>query len=206
MLITADEIAANTITANQIAANTITGNQISAGSISATALDVDQLSAISADMGDITAGTISLATGGYVRSGQTAFDTGEGFYLGNDAGTPKFSIGNPAGNNLKWDGADLSVNGIVVTATGSAVQPEHIDTPNLSAISADIGEVTAGTITGATIRTSAGLTATGGIELTQDNGFRVFDDAGKVRMRIPQDGTAKIMFFDASENFVGDIK
>lgn len=161
MLITADEIAANTITANQIAANTITGNQISAGSISATALDVDRLSAISADMGDITAGTISLATGGYVRSGQTAYDTGVGFYLGNSGGTPKFSIGNPAGNSMTWDGSDLSLNGIVVTATGSAIQPEHIDTPNLSAISADIGSITAGTLTGTLIQTDADPLANG---------------------------------------------
>lgn len=72
-----------------------------------------QLSAIAADLGAIIAGTVVLPSSGYVRSGQTAFNTGTGFFLGNDSGTPKFSIGNPSGNRLTWDGTTLTVVGQV---------------------------------------------------------------------------------------------
>src|SRR3972149_5521123 len=63
-------------------------------------------------MGAITAGTIVMPSGGFLRSGQTAYNTGTGFYLGNDSGTPKFSIGDSSGDKITWDGATLSVVGI----------------------------------------------------------------------------------------------
>jgi hypothetical protein len=73
-----------------------------------------------------------LPSGGFIRSGQTAFDTGTGFYLGNDSGTPKFSIGNASGKNIKWDGSDFTVNGGIIT-TGSvaanAITLSGTDTP-----------------------------------------------------------------------------
>lgn len=87
----------------------ISGNIIAANSIVANQLNVSQLSAISADLGAITAGTIVLPSGGYIRSGQTSWNNGVGFYLGNDSAVPKFSIGNSAGNRLTWDGTTLVV-------------------------------------------------------------------------------------------------
>ena len=107
--ITASNIAALTITANEIAANTITAGKMS----------VSQLSAITADLGAITAGTIVLPSGGYMRSGQTAYDTGTGFYLGNDGGTPKFSLGNSAGDKMTWNGTTLAIVGSLTATTGS---------------------------------------------------------------------------------------
>jgi hypothetical protein len=83
------------------------------GSITADKMDVSELSAISADMGEITAGSIVLPSGGFIRSGQTAYDTGTGFYLGNDSGTPRLSIGNSAGNKLTWNGTTLSISGAI---------------------------------------------------------------------------------------------
>lgn len=120
--ITADNIAANTITADEIAANTITAGE----------LNVTQLSAITADMGTLTAGTITLPSGGHVKSGQTAYDTGTGFWLGNDAGTPKFSIGDSAADKLLWTGTALEITGNI---SGS--------------------DITGSTITGGLIQTSA---------------------------------------------------
>ncbi len=61
------------IDANEIVANSITANQLSASLLYAGTLEIDTL--------------------GNIRSGQTAYNTGTGFWLGNDAGTPKFSIG-----------------------------------------------------------------------------------------------------------------
>lgn len=52
-------------------------------------------------------GSIVMPSGGFIRAGQTAYNTGTGFYLGNDSGTPRFSIGNSAGNRFTWDGSDL---------------------------------------------------------------------------------------------------
>lgn len=49
----------------------------------------------------------------YIRLGQTAYDTGTGFWLGDDGGTPKLSIGNASGNKLIWNGSALSITGVV---------------------------------------------------------------------------------------------
>jgi len=95
--ITASEILANTITANEILANTITANEL------ATSL--------------LYAGAIVIDTAGLIRSGQTAYDTGIGWWIGNDGGTPKFSIGNPATYYMTWDGATLTVKSPSIEST-----------------------------------------------------------------------------------------
>lgn len=89
------------------------------GSITAAKINVSQLSAISADLGAITAGTVVLPSGGFIRSGQTAYDTGTGFYLGNDSGTPKFSIGNAGGQKATWNGSALAITGAITATSGS---------------------------------------------------------------------------------------
>ena len=68
------------------------------------------------DGGLITTGYITLGVSGNIKSGQTAYDTGTGFWLGNDGGTPKFSIGVQAGNKMTWDGSALTINGSVITS------------------------------------------------------------------------------------------
>ena len=70
------------------------------------------------DNGIITDGYITLSVGGNIKSGQTAYETGIGFWLGNDGGTPKFSIGNTT-NYFKWTGSAISmlcsgVNAIII--------------------------------------------------------------------------------------------
>jgi hypothetical protein len=72
----------------------------------------------------VTGGTVTGAgfitdTTGYVRGGQTGYDTGTGFFLGYSGAAYKFSIGNST-NSVKWDGANLTVTG--GTITGSAFQ------------------------------------------------------------------------------------
>lgn len=125
----------NTVTANwipygpgqlfvdgvQIGALSIVAGNIAASTITAGKMSVSQLSAIAADMGSITAGSIVMPSGGLIRAGQTAFNTGTGFYLGNDAGTPKFSIGVSTGNRLTWDGTTLTVQGTLGGSLNSKV-------------------------------------------------------------------------------------
>jgi hypothetical protein len=56
-------------------------------------------------------GAVSVATNGSISSGQSAYNTGTGFWIGNSAGTPKFSIGNPSGSYFTWDGTNLFLAG-----------------------------------------------------------------------------------------------
>ena len=107
------------IDASNIVAGSITANEISAGAITAVKIDVSQLSAITADMGSLTAGTIVLTASGHIRSGQTDYNTGTGFFLGISGGTAKFSIGNPAARYLTWDGSTLTINGYAQTNIGT---------------------------------------------------------------------------------------
>ena len=106
-LIDGANIGALSIVAGNIAASTITSGKLS----------VSQLSAIAADLGAITAGTVTLDTAGYVRGGQTDFNTGTGFFLGYSGAAYKFSVGNPAGNYISWDGTTLVIIGNQVVIT-----------------------------------------------------------------------------------------
>ena len=102
------------IDGSDIGALSIVAGNIAASTITATKMSVSQLSAIAADMGSITAGTIVLASTGYIRSGQTAYNTGTGFWLGLDGATPKLSIGDSS-NYMRWTGTSLEISAIVQT-------------------------------------------------------------------------------------------
>ena len=93
------------IIADEIVANSITTNMLQANSISASKLATTLL----------YAGAITLDTNGLIKGGQTAYDTGNGFFLGYSAGAYKFSIGNSAGNKMLWDGTNLSITGQLTT-------------------------------------------------------------------------------------------
>jgi len=97
-------IRAGSIQTNHMTAGTIHGDRISGGTIVGAQLQATTLSAIKS-----TLGTVEITTGGHLRSGQTAFNTGTGFFLGSDGGTPKFSIGNSSANHLFWDGTQLKI-------------------------------------------------------------------------------------------------
>jgi len=54
---------------------------------------------------------INTGVTGFIRGGQTSFNTGIGYFLGYDIDKYKLSIGNAtSGNYLNWDGTDLIVN------------------------------------------------------------------------------------------------
>ncbi len=99
----------------------------------------------------ITGGGITLSSGGNIKGGQTAYDTGTGFFLGYSGAAYKFSIGNSAGNKLTWDGASLSVTGAINATSGT-----------FSGTITASGTISGGTITGATISGSTLTTASTG--------------------------------------------
>jgi hypothetical protein len=64
--------------------------------------------------GSVFAGDITISTTGNIRGGQTAYNTGTGFFLGYTSSAYKFSIGNPSGEHLLWTGTNLVINGATV--------------------------------------------------------------------------------------------
>lgn len=75
---------------------------------------------------NITSGSLAAVGSGNVeiRAGQTAYDTGTGFWLGLTSSTAKFSVGNSSGNKLTWDGSALGITGDITgsTITGGTIQ------------------------------------------------------------------------------------
>lgn len=84
--------------------------------LTASQINVSSLSSLSANLGTITAGTITLDSSGFIRAGQTAYDTGAGFHLGYAGGAYKFSVGD-ASRALLWDGSTLTVRGDVIATS-----------------------------------------------------------------------------------------
>ena len=75
-------------------------------------LKVGSLSAISANLG-----VVNIATSGNLNSGKTSYtDTTAGFFLGNDSGTPRLSIGNST-NSMQWSGTALNITGDITGAS-----------------------------------------------------------------------------------------
>lgn len=63
--------------------------------------------------GSLVTGDVQVDTSGNIRGGQTAYNTGTGWFLGYASGAYKFSIGDPSGNRLAWDGSALTVVGTI---------------------------------------------------------------------------------------------
>jgi hypothetical protein len=103
----------------------VDGSDILAASVTAGKITTTSLSAISVNMGTLTAGNITLDTSGFIRGGSTAYDTDTGFWLGYSSAAYKFSLGDPAGNKLTWDGTNLNIvgggtfSGALSAATGT---------------------------------------------------------------------------------------
>lgn len=136
--------------------------------------------AITATSGSITGaftvgGALTVSTSGSLGSGQTAYNTGTGWWLEYNAGTPRLSIGDgSAGNSLTWDGTSLKVNGSPIEFTAIYGSGEDGDA----------------TISGNTSLTQDmfynNLTINTGVTLTT-NGYRV-----SVAGTLTLSGTAKI--------------
>lgn len=67
--------------------------------------------AITATSGSIT-GAFTIGTSGSLSSGQSAYNTGTGYWFEYNGGTPRFSVGDgTTANSLLWTGTDLLVKG-----------------------------------------------------------------------------------------------
>ena len=99
----------------------------------------------------VTGGGVTFNAGGSLKGGQTAYNTGTGFFAGYSGGAYKFSFGNPAGNRITWDGASLTISGNLDFAdvTGSTRPANNADV-TVAAFNAGIAP------------SSGGITLTGG--------------------------------------------
>lgn len=95
----------------------LSAGKITAGDIDAARMTANIVAAATGKFGTLSAlssylGTVEIGAGGYLRSaGAVSYAGGTGFWMGEDAGTYKFRIGDPAGNRLTWDGFNLNVVG-----------------------------------------------------------------------------------------------
>lgn len=114
------DILASSVTTGKLAANSVQAINISAGQVNASKMFVTDLSSISANFGSMTSGDITISGSGFICSGQTAFNTGNGFYLGRDINGGIFSFGN-ATQNISYNAIQgLVVNGPLI-ATGNVL-------------------------------------------------------------------------------------
>ena len=63
-------------------------------------------------------GALSVGTAGHFKCGATAYNTGTGWWMEYNAGTPRIFIGNAAGNKLLWTGSALELTGTVTATAG----------------------------------------------------------------------------------------
>lgn len=86
----------------------------------------------------VTSGGITFSAGGAIKGGQTDYNTGSGWFLGYSGGQYKFSIGDPVGSRLIWDGASLSLSGDVINikqlALGDLIHVSSADFANVSTV------------------------------------------------------------------------
>ena len=82
-----------------------------------SSLKVGTLSAVTANTGNLNVtGNLTMSSSSAILGGQTAYNTGSGFFLGYSGAAYKFSIGSGS-NMLTWDGTTLSVPYSIVTGT-----------------------------------------------------------------------------------------
>jgi len=84
-----------------------------------SSLKVGTLSAITVNTGALTVqDALTINTSGHIKGGQTAYNTGTGFFLGYSGAAYKFSIGSTS-QSLTWDGTALNITGNIF-GNGSA--------------------------------------------------------------------------------------
>jgi hypothetical protein len=109
------------VDAGTITAGTLNAARIGAGSIDASKISVSSLSSLTAEIGNAV-----ISTSGSIRSGQTAWNSGTGWWWGIDSGIPKMSIGNPGTAFMRWTGTDLELTNVKI------VSPQIVNTTLLN--------------------------------------------------------------------------
>jgi len=88
---------------DSIGVTTIIDNTVTTGYVNALSITA---------LGTVTAGAFVLDSSGYIRGGQTAYGTGDGFWFGYDVSKYKFSLGTST-QYIKFDGTNAEIKGIL---------------------------------------------------------------------------------------------
>lgn len=170
----------------------------------------------------VTGGGITLSGGGSIKGGQTAYNTGIGFFLGYSGFAYRLSLGDPAGHYLTWDGSTLSINGsitltntipvgsvsgLAATATSSdfaavtgATKPSNNADVTLSAVNGGL------VVTGGGITLSAGGAIKGGQSAyNTGTGFFLGYSGGAYKLSLGVAGGTGITWDGAALNITGAI-
>lgn len=146
------------------------GANLIANSVAADRLAVSNLAAITANMGAVTSGSFTVDAAGFIRGGQTSYNTGTGFWLGYSGGAYKFSLGN-ATRGMYWDGTDLTLAGSLTVGSTNHIKGGAISLASGTGfwMGYDAGwyKVRIGTATGARMEWTG-------------SAFNVYDDAGNL--------------------------
>lgn len=137
----------------------------------------------------VTSGGITFNAGGAIKGGQTDYNTGTGWFLGYSGGAYKFSIGNPAGNYMAWDGTDLTVVGKL---NGQLIQ--SYNDHSYSSLSCSYASWT--DLQSRTITTTSGSKVTFNLLVYQTSGatlYRLIRDS-TVLFSIPKGGDGTLTF------------
>jgi hypothetical protein len=170
--LTADNITAGTLNVDRLSIDgttiTAVAGELLVGIIDQDNISVTNLAAISADLGSITAGSINIGSGAFTVSSSGVLTATGATVSGNiTASSINLDTATVTGT---LDVARLSIDGTTITSVGGnlvvgIIDQSNISVSTLSAITADLGSITAGSInigSGAfTVSSSGVMTATG---------------------------------------------
>lgn len=88
-----------------------------------------------------TFGAVSIASGGSFSSGQTAYNTGTGWWLGYSGATPVISIGVAGGQSLTWDGSNLIYSGKLGGVMALTITDAMVSSKSNTTIAAPCGSL-----------------------------------------------------------------
>ena len=162
-VITADKIAANSITTDELQANSITADQIAANSISTDQLQANSITTEQLAANSITANTIAanaITTDELAANSITADQLQANSITSDQIAANGITANNLAANAVTADQiASNSITSNMVTSNSvvatlidaSVVSADDISVTQLSALSANMGSITAGSLQGGTM-------------------------------------------------------
>ena len=134
---------------------------------------------------------INTGTTGFIRGGQTSYNTGTGYFLGYDSGAYKLSIGVSTGDNLTWNGTTLNVAG-TFSIGGSVITIDN--TKDIQTYLDAINTAGGGTLylkSGTYTLTSAGLTMYASVALVGTSPTATIIDFNNTAGKITIAGTLR---------------
>jgi predicted phage tail protein len=166
---------------------------------------VDTLAAFTVNTGALTVNnTLTVGTGGVIKSGMTNFATGTGYWLDYNSGTPRFSIGTGSAGTmttgLSWDGGTAkffgggTFSGALSAASGTFAGSLSAATGSFAgSLSAATGSF-GGTVTVGSSPAVSGTTMTGSGAVLNSNGTFAIGSS-----------TANISFNGSTFTFNGNV-